>query len=423
MASYQMLLSLSNKNNAMPVDLRNMPGVRVRPNPPKIARWVSVLVILIGAGVVISRLMTGNNNLWIAAGLPIAVISALLFIFFMIYAVQLIVANSHDKERERTIIREVQRGRRALQILAAECCTAHSPINTPFAMASSNLLENKDVFFPQSSWRGEENTRLSQIARPDGLNEEQHLGTLFTALLNKLALPLQQLPADTPVMVLLEHSSSLPEEKTRAFFWDAWNQAGIRQTGADLAGGGARMIDFWLDNNIKSEALLLVVSWHYAPVDTAMSAETVNALLFGNRLTQEILPPLAFLHRPEASQGTSDELEYAIQQALDWVPVEADIPEHLWLSGVVADNEEHSSLMKAISHTALKNVNQITGTHNFNDFLGDPGNAAIWLSMVAATQSIQQQPAYHLLICREQRNGKVWNMVVSPAVRAKESKA
>ena len=79
--------------------------------------------------------------------------------------------------------------------------------------------------------------------------------------------------------------------------------------------------------------------------------------------------------------------------------------------------------MKAISHTALKNVNQITGTHNFNDFLGDPGNAAIWLSMVAATQSIQQQPAYHLLICREQRNGKVWNMVVSPAVRAKESKA
>lgn len=146
-------------------------------------------------------------------------------------------------------------------------------------------------------------------------------------------------------------------------------------------------------------------------------------VLLGRRLTQDVLPPLAFLHRPEAGEGEVDALHYAISQALDWVPVNAEKPNHLWLSGVDTETEAYATLRKAIDTAGLESVDPLTGLHNFNDFLGDAGNAALWFAVAGATQSIQQQPAHHLLICREHKNGKVWNMVISPVTSAKEGEA
>lgn len=407
----------------MPVDLKNMPDVSVRPASPKFARWMVILMILIGFSIVISRLVTGKNNAWLTVGLPAMVLGGLLFILFVIYLLRAISANARDRERERTIIQEVRRGRRALQILAAECCTAHSSADKPFTAIGNNLLKNENVFFPQRSWRGEEDTRLSQIVRTGENKADQHLLALFTALLRKLANPLSILPVGQPVMVLLEHASSVPEEKAFALFWQAWQQSGIQQPASTLTGSGAQAIDHWLDHHIRSEAILLAVSWQYAPLNTPMSAEAISGVLLGNRLTQETLTPIAFLHRPEAGEGEMDALHYAIAQALDWVPVNAEKPKHLWLSGVDAETEAYATLMKAIDAASLENVDPLTGVHNFNDFLGDPGNAALWLAVAGAAQSIQQQPAHHLLICRQHENGKVWNMVVSPVTSAKEGEA
>ncbi len=103
-----------------------------------------------------------------------------------------------------------------------------------------------------------------------------------------------------------------------------------------------------------------------------------------------------------------------------WLPVNAEKPEHLWLSGVDAETETYATLLQVIDEAGLKSIDPLTGFHNFNDFLGDPGNAALWLAVAGATQTIRQQPAHHLLICREHENGKVWNMVVSPVTTTKE---
>lgn len=406
----------------MSVDLKNMPDVSVRPASPKFARWMVVLMILIGFSIVISRLVTGKNNVLLTVGVPAIVLGGLLFILFVIYLLRAISANARDRAREQTILKEVRRGRRALQILAAECCTAHSSADKPFTAIGSNLVKNENVFYPQLSWRGEEDTRLSQIARAGGAKEEQQLQALFRALILKLAQPLSFLSADKPVMVILEHSSSVSEEKAFALFWDAWQQSGIQQSVSTLAGSGAQAVDNWLDHHIRSEAVFLVVSWQYAPLNTSMSAEAISGILLGNRLTQDVLPTLAFLHRPEVGEGEPDALHYAITQSLDWVPVNAERPKHLWLSGVDAETEAHATLMKAIGAAGLKNVDPLTGFHNFNDFLGDPGNASLWLAVAGATQSIYQQPAHHLLISRDQQTGKVWNMVVSPVTFAKEGK-
>lgn len=200
-------------------------------------------------------------------------------------------------------------------------------------------------------------------------------------------------------------------------------QSGIQQSVSTLAGSGAQAIDHWLDHHIRSEAVLLVVSWQYAPLNTSMSAEAISGILLGNRLTQDILPPLAFLHRPEAGEGEPDALHYAITQALDWVPVGAEKPEHLWLSGVDAETEAHAALMKGISATGLKMSTRRWVFIISMIFWVIHGNASLWLAVAGATQSIQQQPAHHLLISRDQQTGKVWNMVVSPASSTKEGEA
>lgn len=379
-----------------------------------------VLAVLIGLNVTLSRLLTGNNNEWFSFGLPTVIVGGVLLVRFIIYLVRQIVANSHDMQREKTIIRDVRRGRRALQILFAECCTAHSLCETPFASGSNSLVNNENVFFPQRSWRGEENVRLSQLPRPFKTKEEKHLSLLFTALAERLAISFSVYPKEMPVIVLLDFTSSISEEKTITLWQQAWQSAGIQQTFNRINSFGAQAVDEWLDHNIRSDALLLVLSGNYAPINTQRSAEAMCGVLFGNRLTQETLPSLAILHRPECGEGVDEELRYAITQALDWGPVKSSEIQHLWLSGVEDEMDNYASLMKAIADSNLKNVSQKTGTHNFNDYLGDPGKAGVWLAIVAATQLMQQQRMHHLLICREQQNGKVWNMVVSPGVPAEE---
>ena len=54
----------------MPVDLKNMPDISIRPLPPKLARWMMVLVIIIGLSIALSRLLNGENHLWITVGFP-----------------------------------------------------------------------------------------------------------------------------------------------------------------------------------------------------------------------------------------------------------------------------------------------------------------------------------------------------------------
>lgn len=43
------------------------------------------------------------------------------------------------------------------------------------------------------------------------------------------------------------------------------------------------------------------------------------------RLAQDVLPPLAVLHRPETGEGEMDVLHYAM---FYWVPVNAEKPNH-----------------------------------------------------------------------------------------------
>ncbi|MEF9672781.1 hypothetical protein QNM99_12885 [Pseudomonas sp. PCH446] len=95
-------------------------------------------------------------------------------------------------------------------------------------------------------------------------------------------------------------------------------------------------MDQWLDQRITDQALLLVVALRFAPQQPEGTAEVAVGLLFGNRLTQTTLAPIAYLHRPEQERGpTTEALLYAARQSLDWVPLEAKSIEQVWRGGLI----------------------------------------------------------------------------------------
>lgn len=356
--------------------------------------------------------LVGNSTFWwFAIGIPAGLWMVLAFIRLAIYSLRQLQANAWDKRREQVILQEVRRGRRALQILSAECLTAHSN-DLSFAPIAEALQSNEDRVKSQSSWSGGTNIRHSRLPVTLEMSPDEQVSTSFSALLKKLITLFSQLPLDHSVAVLLESSSSLPDVRIKALWQKAWQQAGISQPTFFVEGQGLAVIDHWLDHSIKEQAILLVVTLQVAPEQPEETAEAVAALLLGNQLTQKILDPLALLHRPEASSACKEALQAAVLQAIDWVPLPPGALQHLWLSGLVGNSKAWKSAMAVQSHEPLNSINAKTGTHDINQFLGNPGCVAPWLAIAAAAQNVSDSP--HMIISSEQDSDIVWSTVVSP---------
>jgi hypothetical protein len=145
----------------------------------------------------------------------------------------------------------------------------------------------------------------------------------------------------------------------------------------------------------------------------AGTAEAVVAVLFGNRLTQSRLPPLAYLHRPELQRepGTRG-LRCAVDQALDWVPVEAGVIRHAWSAGV--EEGDAAAITAVLDDLSMLSENP-QHLHDFGTALGNPGCAGPWLAIAAAVESIQAEAAPHFIFNAERSaDRRVWCAVVMP---------
>jgi hypothetical protein len=206
-------------------------------------------------------------------------------------------------------------------------------------------------------------------------------------VLTDLTQPLAQLSDETPLALLLEVDSGLPEKRLRAVWQQAWRQSGIRQTTVPVEGSGLAVLDQWLDQRIGDQALLLVVALRFASIQPEGTAEAAVGLLFGNRLTQTTLPSMAYVHRPEQErEPTCEALLYAARQALDWVPLEAETVEHVWR--VAIDTPRDATLAKVLVDVPFSDsVNK--KIHDLDNLLGHSGKASPWLAIAAAAQTIQ----------------------------------
>ncbi|MEX0551281.1 hypothetical protein [Raoultella terrigena] len=328
-------------------------------------------------------------------------------------------ADGWDRKREETLLRETRRGRRGLQILhiGVDIPLPEEPGHSPVTL----LMEGPSILKSQVG-RGREDYCLHTFfpippmvqESDDSLEPEQQDLVVFKARLQKLladvAIALAPFSPKQTLSVLFEVDTSILPRRFIPAWHESLEEAGIVQPIEYIDGHGAQFIDEWLDNRINDRSLLLVIAAQVAPEMRQGSAEAMVALLLGNRLTQNTIPPLAWLHRPE--RAVPQLLEEAIAQAADWVPLEAGQVKHLWLSGLTL--EEASAIIPVMTIPLLSGVPSPAGRHNTDLIIGRAGCVSPWLAAAMGTLAAQQTGSAQLAISADDVTGTLWIQAITP---------
>ncbi|MGF6098838.1 hypothetical protein [Pseudomonas sp. 18175] len=351
-----------------------------------------MLLLLLGVGATFLLSSPWLNQqpviFWgLALGAPFMGWCVLSFGRISLYLGQHRVADGWDKARDEDLIRKVRQGRRVQQVLSVSLQTALREANASPAIQLDSLRSEAKATMAQPSRRAPAVSRHTRIAGEQSHGPAQALLKLLKQMLADLIPALNKTSSNAPLALLLEVDTAMPERMWRGLWQQAWSESGIRQPLAPCEGSGLAALDQWLDQRIDDEASLLVVALQFDPPQPEGTAEAAVGLLFGNRLTQTALPPIAYLHRPEQQLGSGAEgLLYAARQALDWVPLDVQSVEHVWQSGI--DASESEALSTVLKNMALPAEHK-QGVYDLDVLLGNPGKASPWLAIGAAAQTIQ----------------------------------
>ncbi len=405
----------------MSVRLNRLPGLAVRPAPPRKLRWLIAYICILLVGVIATVLFWGEHIsrrpavFWAAVfGVPSFCWGLLVGGRWLLYASQQLLADSWDERRWQDMLQQTQRGRRSLQILHVSLHTAFDEKNPELQLSS--LMHNNIAYKAQRSWQGKEAVRHSRLLlRAEEESTEEVMEYQLRSIVTDLAETLAPLPAEMPLQLVIEFETSLNDETFHKIWEDAWEDADIMQPVCRIEGSGLSVIDNWLDNPIHEAALLVVVALQIHPQHPDMTAESAVGLMFGNRLTQKSLIPLAYLHRPELAPETA--IEYGVRQALDWVPLAAEAISHVWLSGISPSSSEAvTTVMADIPFDVARD----RGIYDLDSSLGNPGCVTPWLAIAAAAQAAQATSSPQFMFSGACPGAGVWSAVVSPNLTSQE---
>ncbi|VVN65729.1 hypothetical protein [Pseudomonas fluorescens] len=379
----------------MPVRLDKVPALALRPARPRIWLWLVLLLLclLLGVG---GTLLFGDEPLrqrpvdfWgLALGLPILGWCVLGFVRVLFHIGEQSAADGWDEAREDDMIRKIRQGRRSQQVLGVSLYTALQDLADEPTAQLEALLSGTEALKTQPARMDGATVSHSRLIEDSGEDLEAVLLSVLEQRLADLAPILAQLSDDKPLALLLEVDSRLPEDQWRPAWRKIWRESGIRRSTVPVEGSGLAAVDQWLDQHIGDQALLLVLAVQLAPEKLEGTAEVAVGLLFGNRLTQTSLAPIAYLHRPEQERKPTDaDLLYATRQALDWVPLQAKSIEKAWRVGI--DPQRHAAIATVLVDVPMP-VKQPQGLCNLDALLGHPGKASPWLAIAAAAQTIER---------------------------------
>ncbi|MBV7550634.1 hypothetical protein KW849_30630 [Pseudomonas sp. PDM26] len=398
----------------MPVRLDQVPAQAPRPAQPRAWLWIGLLPVMLMVGTGLALLFSPvplhqqPHDFWaLALGVPLAGWCVLSFGKVLLYMGQQSAADGWDEAREKDLARKTRRGRRSQQVLGVSLYTAlRKPGDQPAAQLDA-LLNGTVALEARSAGEDAAPQRYSQL--PGEREDPEHLLLdVLTQVLGDLAQTLAPLPDNAALALLLEVESGLSESDLRRVWRKAWSLSGIRQSASPVEGRGLVAVDHWLDQRIDDQALLMVVAVHFAPDVPDGTTEVAVGLLFGNRLTQSVLPPIAYLHRPEQDRkSTREGLLCAARQALAWTPQPAQPVEQVWRTGI--DAQRQADLAAVLADVSLP-----AETCNLDELLGHPGPASPWLAIAAAAQTIERGAGSQFIFSGGDVADGLWSTVLIP---------
>ncbi|WP_256672805.1 hypothetical protein [Pseudomonas sp. C1C7] len=348
----------------------------------------------------------------LAIGVPLFLWAMLGLGRSMLYMAQHRAADGWDEEREHDLIRRTRQGRRSQQLLGVSLYTACRDTEDSPATQLNTLLSGAQSLEARPTESDDVSLRHSRLSSAVNEDPEDVLLRVLTKVLADLAQTLAPVPDDRPLALLLEVESRLKEGLVRRVWQQAWRDAGIRQTAEPVEGNGLAALDLWLDQRIDDQAMLLVVAVQFAPEQPEGTAEVAVGLLLGNRLTQDILSPMAYLHRPEQERSpTGADLLYAARQALDWVPLEPQAVEQVWRVGIAT--QRNADLSTVLTEVPLPHKHK-QGLCDLDLTLGYPGPVSPWLAIAAAAQAIQNGAGPQFTFSGGDVGAGLWGTVLMP---------
>ncbi len=401
----------------MPVRLDQVPAQAVRPAHPRVWFWIGLLplLLLMGAGLALFfspvPLHQQPVDFWaLALGVPLVGWCVLSFGKVLLYLGQQSAADGWDEAREKDMTRRLRKGRRSQQVLGVSYYTAlRDPAAEPAAQLDA-LLSGVEALKTQPFRMGGAPLRHSRLLDDPDEDLEAVFLSVLTQALADLALILSQAPEDKPLALLLEVDCRLPEDQWRPAWQKAWRESGIRQSTIPVEGSGLAAVDRWLDQRIDDQALLMVLAVQLAPDQPEGTAEVAVGLLFGNRLTQSVLPPVAYLHRPEQQREPTDAgLLGSARQAFDWAPLQGHSIEQAWRAGVGAPRHVESVMLDVPMP-----VKPPQNFCNLDTLLGHAGKASPWLAIAAAAQTIERGAGPQFIFSGGAAADGLWSTVLMP---------
>lgn len=403
----------------MAVNLKLIPPPAPRPRPPVWWVWLLLLTVMLLAGLAdtilsnLSRPAVNTEAFWSSAlGLPALGWLVLLALRITWYKGQSATAQSRDKARDQLLRHEIQRGQRYLNVPGVSLHSALREAGDTDGEKQWQAFGGKQKGLKtQPTWHSEEGERHSRLIREAGESDSQMLRRILQKTLDELAPALSSLPDDIPLALLLESNSSLPADEITAAWQAALAESGIRPPTSRLTGSGLAAVDEWLDDPHNARALLLIIAFQVVPQQTAGSAESIVGLLLAGQALPLESAPVARLHRPEKMHHlTDDDFQYALNQALMWVPLAPEAVKQGFLAGVASSWHPVLSGALLALHAPL-NVAQ--ACNDFSETLGYAGPAMPWLAVSCAAAACRGGEPQLIISGDNQAHTPLWVTLVT----------
>ena len=386
----------------MPVELPT-PRSDAPPAPPKPLVWLAIFVVIMLAGGGSSLFgwpktePTGTAWFWMRMLVFPALAWCILFgLRLHYYNEETDRQQAEDETRELDRAEAIRFASEPLAVLGQAYLSA---------MGSAGVASGQTTLNAQTAESGEDGIRHTSLTLMDDEGIVGRYRSSFMELLGPIAEAINAVPPNVPFNVRLKFPAEIDQARLLDTWQACWLECEFRPADASLCSTerGVMELDEWLDIHggpeLEKFTLFISVQLHHKPPPN--SAEAAIALLLGwaPLVERRGLKPLALLHRPVEVDAMA--LNAAVSLALLWGNAEALQLKDLWQAGL--KGKDKSALVQAMSDLSLgiSQSDELSGVHDIDVAVGNPGVAAGWLALVLAIEHAAMTGKPQLMATRE----------------------